>query len=191
MYTIKNNNKNELIIKNSRFISCIYKVYNMEEVKKYLEEIKHEYKDATHYCYAYIIDNYKKFSDDNEPGGTAGNPMLQVLEKNNLNYILCIIVRYFGGIKLGAGGLVRAYTKSVSNCLDNTEKLELIKGKNIDITFTYDKINLIDNILKDTNIINKTFNELITYNINIENNLIDKLNNICKINIIKDIYIEK
>lgn len=191
MYTIKNNNKNELIIKNSRFISLLYKVYNIEEVTKYLEEIKQEYKDATHYCYAYIIDNYKKFSDDNEPGGTAGNPMLQVLEKNNLNYVLCIIVRYFGGIKLGAGGLVRAYTKSVSNCLDNIDKLELIKGKNINITFTYDKINIIDNILKDAKINNKTFDELITYNVNIENNLIDKLNNIATIDIIKDIYIEK
>lgn len=191
MRTIKNHISNTLVIKNSKFICCLYKVYKLDDVNKYLFDIRNKYKDASHYCYAYIINNYKKFSDDNEPGGTAGNPILQVLEKNNLNYILCIVVRYFGGIKLGAGGLVRAYSKSVSNCIDKSIVISLVKGKNIDIIFDYDKIKAVDYILKDSFIINKEFSDDITYNVNIEDNLLSKLDNIGKIIVNNDIYIEK
>ena len=190
MYTIKNNINNELIINKSRFICYLYKVYTVDDIEVCISEIKKKYKDATHYCYAYIIDNYKKFSDDNEPGGTAGNPMLQVLEKNNLNYILCIVVRYFGGIKLGTGGLVRAYSKSVSNCLSNGELVELIEGKNIDIIFDYDKVKIIDNLLKDCVILNKEFDDKVKYHVNVKNQLLEKLTSICEVSVIKDIYIE-
>ena len=107
MNSVKNN-EHTIIIKNSRFICYIYKVDNIDEINKTLSETRVKYYDATHCCYAYILDNIKKESDDGEPSGTAGIPMLQVLEKNNLNHVLCIVVRYFGKIKLGAGGLVRA-----------------------------------------------------------------------------------
>lgn len=191
MYTIKDNLENTIVIKNSKFICCLYKVYDIEKVNYYLKEIRNIYKDATHYCYAYIIDNYKKFSDDNEPSGTAGSPIIQVLEKNNLNYILCIVIRYFGGIKLGAGGLVRAYSKSVVECLNKSEKLNLIKGKNISIVFNYEDTKDIDNILKNSLIIDKVFSDKVLYKVNVEENIINKLENKCKIIINKDIYIEK
>ena len=104
MYTISNNSKYELIIKNSKFITLLYKINNEDIVKKILNNVKEIYPDATHYCYAYIIDNQKKSSDDGEPSKTAGLPILKVLENNQLNHILAIVVRYFGGIKLGANG---------------------------------------------------------------------------------------
>ena len=188
---IENNVTNILEIKKSKFITLLIKIDDINNVDKYLNDIKKEYKDATHYCYAYIIDNYKKFSDDNEPGGTAGSPIMQVLEKNNLNYVLCIVIRYFGGIKLGAGGLVRAYSKSVVECLNNSEIIKLVKGKNIIIKFNYDKINTIDNILKDSLIINKCFDEVITYEVNIEEDTISKLEGVCDVIVNSDVYIEK
>lgn len=191
MKSIKNNVTNTIIIKNSKFICSLYKVYNLEEVDKYLNEIKKIYKDATHYCYAYIIDNNKKFSDDFEPSGTAGSPIYQVLEKNDLNYCLCIVTRYFGGIKLGASGLIRAYSKSVKDSLSQDNIINLIKGKNITIEFNYENISKIDNILKNSNILKKEYKENVIYNINIEENLINLLSNISKVTINKDIYIEK
>lgn len=192
MYTIKENNINEIVIKNSRFITVLYKVNSIEDINKYLIDIKNIYKDATHYCYAYILNNQKKCSDDNEPSGTAGIPIMQVLEKNNLNYILCIVIRYFGGIKLGSNGLIRAYSKSVSNCINNSKLIELIKGYNIDLIFEYNNLNEINYLLKDQIILNKEFNELITYNLNIDTNLLNKLKEY-KYNItnIKETIIEK
>lgn len=163
MKSIKNDVNNTYIINKSKFICYLYKVDNTDEVEKYLDEIKDEYKDATHHCFAYIIDNVKRFSDDNEPGGTAGMPILNVLESNDLNHILCIVVRYFGGIKLGAGGLVRAYTKSVTEALNNTLIKELINGFKLTIEFDYDDTKKIDNLLKNCNIINKEFNDKVKY----------------------------
>ena len=83
MFTIENNSSKEIIINKSRFITELIKIKNVDEVNNYLEEIKNKYKDATHYCYAYIIDSICKSSDDGEPGGTAGVPILQVLQKND------------------------------------------------------------------------------------------------------------
>ena len=105
MKTIKNNLSNEIIIKNSRFICLLIKINNID-ISDILNNIKLSYPKATHYCYGFIYNNYKKSSDDGEPTGTAGNSILFVLEKNNLNNILCVVIRYFGGIKLGAGGLI-------------------------------------------------------------------------------------
>ena len=185
-----NDNTNTLIIKNSRFITVIYHVDSIDDINDYLEKIRDVYKDATHYCYAYILDGINKCSDDGEPAGTAGVPMLDVLKKNNLDHVLCIVVRYFGKILLGAGGLVRAYSNSVSECIkDNIVELE--KGYNIDISFNYSELKLIDYILKDVNIIKKNFNDIVNYNINVTNNIYEKLktSNLCKIIINKSIYL--
>lgn len=193
MFTITNDITNEIIIKNSRFICVIHKIYDVNNVDNYLNNIKSTYKDATHYCYAYIIDDKKKFSDDGEPSGTAGNPMLQVLDKNNLNYVLCVVIRYFGGIKLGAGGLVRAYTKSIAQCLEFANIKKLTYGYNIDITFNYECVNNVNCLLKDSNILNKNFSDKITYNLNVDYELYNKLHNDNHITfkIIKEIKIEK
>lgn len=165
MKTIETNIHHEYIINKSRFITFLYKVNNIDEINTYLNDIKINYKDATHYCYAYIIDNIKRFNDDGEPGGTAGMPILNVLENNDLNYVLCVVVRYFGGIKLGAGGLVRAYTKSVTQPLDNINIIDIKEGYKLEILFNYDQTKVIDILLKDEIILNKEFNDIIKYDI--------------------------
>ena len=185
-------NETTLIIKNSKFISLIDKVKSEEEVNTLLKEAKHKYPNATHYCYAYIIDTIKKESDDGEPGGTAGIPILQVLEKNELNYVLCIVIRYFGKIKLGAGGLVRAYTKSTTQCLKN-HITTLEKGYQINITFPYSLLKKINHIIQNEKLIKEEYNELITFEIEIRKNKkeeIESLKNNVKINKISEIFIE-
>lgn len=163
MKTIKKNITNEIIINKSRFITKLIKINNEEEIKNKLDFLKRQYKDATHYCYAYITGNIKRFNDDGEPGGTAGMPILNVLENNNLTNILAVVIRYFGGIKLGAGGLIRAYTKAVTECLNNTEIVNLTNGINFKIEFTYDNVKKIDNILKNKKITYKEYDNNIIY----------------------------
>ena len=118
-------------------------------------------------------------------------PILNVLENNNLNYILCIVVRYFGGIKLGAGGLVRAYTKSVTSCLDKVKIKDLKEYYRIKINFKYELNKTIDNILKEYNIINKSYDEIINYELYIETNdlNIEVLSNLCELEIIDKLYL--
>ena len=189
MNSVKNN-EHTIIIKNSRFICYIYKVDNIDEINKTLSETRVKYYDATHCCYAYILDNIKKESDDGEPSGTAGIPMLQVLEKNNLNHVLCIVVRYFGKIKLGAGGLVRAYTKSVTETLKNNI-ITLVPGFKILLIFNYDNLKSVDYLLKDIIIINKYFDNKITYEVDVDNNLLNNLKSIkdIEIKVLDNIYI--
>lgn len=121
MFLINETIKKEITINKSLFISTIMRVNSIDEVNSYLSDIKKQYYDATHNCYAYILgenQDIQKCSDDGEPSKTAGYPMLEVLKKQNLTNVLVVVTRYFGGILLGAGGLVRAYSKSVSNALD-------------------------------------------------------------------------
>ena len=145
MKTVKENIENEIIINKSRFITLLIKINNLDEIEKNLKEIKKKYKDATHYCYAYTIGNKEKCSDNGEPSGTAGIPILNVLKQNDLTNILCVVIRYFGGIKLGAGGLIRAYSTSASEALNKTNIVNLIKGYKIVIEFNYDNIKQIKN----------------------------------------------
>ena len=182
MKTISKNIENEIVINKSRFICRLIKVYNENDVINALNNTKDEYKDATHYCYGYIIDNTERFNDDGEPGGTAGMPILNVLKQNNLNYILCIVIRYFGGIKLGAGGLVRAYSKSVSECLNICNLKTLKKGYKLEIVFDYDKIKLIDYTLNNIDISDKSFEDKITYKFEISNENYDKIKEILSSN---------
>ncbi len=163
LLTIKKNVTNELIINKSKFIAFIIKITNENEVNISLNKIKKNYPGATHYCYAYIINNIKRFNDDGEPGGTAGMPILNVLENNNLTNILCVIVRYFGGIKLGAGGLVRAYSNATSQAIGKTQIVKLVPGKEIEINFSYNNIKNVEYLLKDNKIIDKQFNETINF----------------------------
>ena len=109
-----------LIIKKSKFLTFLYPISNTQQAKQILEQYKKEYSDATHICYAYILDeNTFKYYDDGEPTSSAGIPIYQALKNNNIIYTLAIVIRYFGGIKLGAGGLTRAYTKACAGVLDN------------------------------------------------------------------------
>lgn len=183
MLSIKNNTIINTIRK-SKFITHTFRVFNEEEAIDVINEIKNKYKDATHNCYAYIIDNIKRYNDDGEPNGTAGLPILSVLEKNNLNYVLVIVTRYFGGIKLGSNGLIRAYSNSTKDALIIKE---LVKGKNIDITFDYKDESYINNIIKKEDIIESSYLEQIKYNCNIKDEDLDKLNNY-EYTIIKDVF---
>jgi len=115
--------EDEFIEKKSRFIGHIWPVETEEEALQKIQEMKKQYYDATHNCWAYIIHGGAvRFSDDGEPGGTAGMPMLQVLQREGLNNVVCVVTRYFGGILLGAGGLVRAYTKGAKIAVDDAGK---------------------------------------------------------------------
>ena len=180
MFEIKDNIENTIIINKSSFITLLIRIDNVDEITRHINDIKEKFKDATHYCYAYIINGCIKSSDDGEPGGTAGIPILDVLQKNNLTNILCVVVRYFGGIKLGASGLVRAYSRSVRDALKLTTLLQIIPSKIYEITFSYSSVKYIDNILKNEVIINKDFNETITYKINIINDdILKKIDQNC------------
>ena len=194
MFVIDKENIYEMIIKNSKFISYIYKVNSLNDIEIIINDIKNKYKDATHICYAYKIDNLIKTYDDNEPTGTAGLPILEVINKNNLNYTIIIVVRYFGGIKLGAGGLLRANSKGASNVVKLCNLKKLIKGFDITITFGYDNLKNIDYLLKEENIYDKKYHDKIKYSFKTsDNNIIDKIKNNkdITINNINEIYIEK
>lgn len=171
-----NNPENIIIINKSKFITNIFYINNLNDINIYLNKIKEKYKDATHHCYAYIINNTKRFNDDGEPNGTAGMPILDCLEKNKLNHTLCIVTRYFGGIKLGAGGLVRAYSNSISNALKNSKFFKLKDGYKIKITFEYNNSKQIDNLVKDYEITKKEYGKVITYELLITNDFLNKLN---------------
>lgn len=122
---IKNYYENTIIINKSKFIGQIYNVSTIDEIQEILKNTRKKYYDATHNCYAYILgDNQEiqKCSDDGEPQKTAGAPMLDVLKKQQMTNILVIVTRYFGGILLGAGGLVRAYSEATSKTLDIATK---------------------------------------------------------------------
>lgn len=190
MYIIRNNIDDEQIIKNSRFITRLVKITKKDEVEDILNNVKKEYPKATHYCYAYIVNDYKKASDDGEPGGTAGMPILNVLEKEDMTSVIAIVVRYFGGIKLGAGGLVRAYSSSVRDTLKKADKILLIEGVQIKITIPYDRQNELNYILKDSEIVDKTFTDKVTYIINCSKEMLEKLHQYNPITI-KETYIEK
>lgn len=176
MKSIKENITNEIIINKSRFITTLIKINNIDEIKSTLENIQKTYKDATHYCYAYIINNKEKCSDNGEPSGTAGLPILNVLKQNNLTNILCIVIRYFGGIKLGAGGLIRAYSTSTSEALNKTKIVNLINGYNLTIEFPYENLKQINYLLKNIDI-KKDYQTNITYNFNIEENKFKQIEN--------------
>lgn len=139
MRKIKDKLENTIIIDKSKFITAIFPVSTVDEVNEILQATNKRYYDATHNCYAYILDNgnIQKCSDNGEPSKTAGFPMLEVLKKNELTDVLAITTRYFGGIKLGAGGLIRAYSSSVSLALKDAVFLKTKLLSIYEITIPY------------------------------------------------------
>lgn len=169
MQTIKKTIIKEFIINKSKFITKLYPVFTKEEIDNILEQLKTDYKDATHICYAYILeDNIKRANDDGEPGGTAGMPILNVLEQKKLNYILAVVIRYFGGIKLGAGGLVRAYSNCVAQVLEEKEFTDLVPGIILELIYEYVNAKTIENILENSIVLDKVFNENIYIKVKIK-----------------------
>ena len=161
MYRIKDEIENTIIIQKSEFITHIFRVDSIDEINSILENTRKKYYDATHNCYAYILgDNQEiqKSSDDGEPQKTAGAPMLDILKKNNMTNILAIVTRYFGGILLGAGGLVRAYSSSVSEALKDAKLYTTMDVIDFMITTSYSGYNTILNI-KEIIIENTSFTD--------------------------------
>lgn len=168
MYHIQADTETEIIIKKSRFITYLHQVYDEAEAKAYIQAIKKMHPDANHHCYAFIIgehDEIQRSNDDKEPSGTAGVPMLECLKNRKLQDILAVTVRYFGGIKLGAGGLIRAYSGSVSEAVNQavlTEKQRLFKCS---IAFPYDMLGKLDYFFRSEQIqiLDKQYEEQVTY----------------------------
>ena len=177
MKILVNDNKKVNIINKSRFIGIVSKVMTKDEVLNILNKVKEQYPDATHICYAYSLPNIEKYSDDNEPMGTAGIPILDILRKNNLTYALAIVVRYFGGIKLGSNGLIRAYSGIINELVkDNIKDIE--EAYLIHIEEDYSKSDLINYLLKDELIINKEYQDRIKLDVIIKKKTLDKLSNV-------------
>lgn len=152
---------NTIIISKSEFITRLFRVNNIDEVNKYLAETRKKHYDASHNCYAYILgDNaeIEKCSDDGEPIKTAGAPMLDALKKNNVTNILAITTRYFGGILLGAGGLVRAYSKSVSEALKLAKFYVVKEQTKFTMNTTYSGYNTLIKSINYIKILNTFFN---------------------------------
>lgn len=154
--TIKYDNCEEIVEKKSRFIANLIYVENEEHAQNEIKEIKKKHYDAKHNCYAYRIiegDNIlRRSSDDGEPSGTAGAPMLNILEKNDIANVLVVVTRYFGGILLGTGGLVKAYSEATLKSIDNNELVEKELGYEIQISSSYADMKKIEYFLKTNNI---------------------------------------
>lgn len=131
----------EFTEKKSKFIGLCFPVQNEEEAIAHINEIRKEHKSATHVVYAFSIgDNIQRSTDDGEPSGTAGRPVLEVIKNSGLNNIIVLVVRYFGGILLGTGGLVRAYTASAQGVLNAAEKAEIIPAVKMLVGVNYSEI---------------------------------------------------
>lgn len=177
MFVIKDHIINEIEIKKSKFICLLYNIDNINLVDKLLKKAKEEYKNANHYCYAYNIENIMKCSDDKEPANTAGLPMLDIIKLKNINNILVIVVRYFGGIKLGATNLTRAYRKSITEAINKTELIPYKKYITKTITLSLDMSNKLNNLEKKYQLINKKYTNNIVATFKIQQ---DKLNDFIK-----------
>ena len=127
----------DLLIRKSRFIGCVQSVENREQAQAIVDALWQEHPTATHICWALLAGGHSAAVDDGEPGGTAGRPMLEVLRHHELEGVLATVVRYFGGVKLGAGGLVRAYTDAVAQALLNAEKIERIEKRTVICSLDY------------------------------------------------------
>ena len=190
LFTIMNN-KNEFVINKSKFITYIFHINDKCDIDNILNGIKREYNDASHYVYAYVLNNMSYSTDDKEPSGTAGKPILNILLKNNLNYVLCVVIRYFGGIKLGAGPLTRAYSRCASEIIKLSDIVELEDGYLIELITDLKGINNLPKI--NMNIVNKDFGNRVIYTIKINKDNLNILrnSNIGEIKIIKEIEVKK
>ena len=160
-FTVNKSGSNELNIQKSRFIGYVKRAETEEEALAFIQEIKKLHHDATHNCSAYMIgahDQIQKANDDGEPSGTAGVPMLEVLKKQKLKDTVVVVTRYFGGIKLGAGGLIRAYGKETSEAIKATGVVERILTVGFSITVDYTLLGMLENELRQSEYILQTIN---------------------------------
>ena len=154
--TILKNETTEIVEKKSKFISYTYYVENEEEIAEKIKELKKKYYDARHVCFAWRIVKdgqiLERANDDGEPSGTAGAPILNILKKNNLCNILLVVIRYFGGILLGTGGLVRAYSEATQKVIEKSSIISKVRGIEIIIRIDYSDLEIFKYYCKNNNI---------------------------------------
>ncbi len=201
--TISENVSAEIIEKKSKFIANLFYIETVEEAEEKIKEIKKKYFDARHNCFAYSIFSKEgiinRFSDDGEPSGTAGAPMLNILNSQNLCNVLVVVTRYFGGILLGTGGLVRAYTGAMQEALNNVSQIEKELGLEVKFESTYSDFEKLKYYLKqnEINIVNTEYSENVLTVVEITNEKLNKIENqkqdlnfkLINIQIIKEKYI--
>ena len=178
--TIKKNVQSELIEKKSKFIVNLFYVESVKEAEEIINKTKKKYFDARHNCIAYRImeeNLVEKSSDDGEPSGTAGAPMLNILQKNNLVNVLVIVTRYFGGILLGTGGLVRAYSNSLLQAIEKSEKVEKSYGQELEVVLDYNEFENFKYYCKNNklNIVETQYIENIVCKIEVDERIKSKL----------------
>lgn len=169
----------EIVINKSRFIGTSFSCLTEEEAKEKVAKIKKEYSDATHNCYAYIFDNLGnalKFSDDGEPQGTAGMPILEVIRNQKLVNSGVVVTRYFGGIKLGAGGLVRAYTECAALTLKESEIAEMTESITFKVKVDYSLSTVIERYFDKIERLNVSYEDIVTYTFIVKDNEFDNIN---------------
>ncbi|SFD97057.1 uncharacterized protein, YigZ family [Lentibacillus persicus] len=162
-YTVKQEDFDEIIIQKSRFIGYVKRVETEEAAQEFIQRIKKKHHDATHNCSAYMIGEHnqiQKANDDGEPSGTAGVPILEVLKKQDLKDTAVVVTRYFGGIKLGAGGLIRAYSSTTSQALQTAGIVERKLMKGFSVVVNYGLLGKLENALRNSDYILESINYL-------------------------------
>ncbi|HPJ23527.1 MAG TPA: YigZ family protein [Bacillota bacterium] len=177
MYSIKSKVTCEITINKSRFIGVATPVDSENAIKEFLENIRKEYPNATHYTYAYVLGDQgivQKASDDGEPTRTAGYPILDVLLKNELTWILLVVIRYYGGIKLGAGGLIRAYSKAASDAINHASLASKTTTYKCTLRTDYDHLGSIDRYIREnTELLDVAYDLTITFTFQINAKSLD------------------
>lgn len=162
----KKDAQSEFTEKKSRFISYLACVSNEDDAKSFIESVRARHKDATHNCFAYRLrePRVERFSDDGEPAGTAGMPMLEVLKKEDVYDVCVVVTRYFGGILLGGGGLIRAYSRGVSGALSNAGFARRLACKRFTVTYAYSFHNSVLKLLQNVthNLVSEQFGEKVS-----------------------------
>lgn len=175
----------------SRFIALAYPVETVSEIKEIVDGLKKEYHDARHHCYAYRLGHEGKIfraNDDGEPSGSAGRPILGQIDSVGLSDVLVVVVRYFGGIKLGIPGLIRAYKTSTSDALEKAEIIDKIAGTNYSLEFGYMDMNAVMKVLKDMGLpqTGQSFGETCSLQTRVrlsaDTDFHERLEKVCKIN---------
>jgi len=179
-FTIKDKAKAEFIEKKSIFIGQVERVESEEAAKEFIQKIKSQHKQARHNVYAYIIGENKmlqRYSDDGEPHGTGGVPMLEVLKKSDITDVVVVVTRYFGGILLGTGGLARAYSKGASLAIKEAGIVEKVKGISLEIVIEYDLLGKLQHLCAEqkTHIENIDYTDKVKIRIICESSNLDKL----------------
>ena len=203
--TIDKNVQAEIVEKKSKFIANVFYVESVQEAEEIIKKVKKEHNEARHNCFAFSV--YAKdgienrFSDDGEPSGTAGGPMLNIITSKKITNILVVVTRYFGGILLGTGGLVRAYTGAFQEALGKVKIIEKELGMLLKIIVTYSDLEKIKYYLKqnDIDIVKSEFNENVEVYVVITENKLEELNNrlndlnfnVISQNILENKYIDK